>query len=174
VPGKKEGPSEEPPAATPRAREHRTLKLMEGGEDAGLSPAERRRARAEREHLKAVYEPTPFGVPAWRVEGAHGQSYRILVPAFPDREGAQCSCPDFLTRGLGTCKHLEATLAQAAASPPEELRASRAPPPPSLSWSEIEAAQEEVAGRLAGPRPLSNPELALALRRVGKRLTASP
>lgn len=147
---------------------------MEGGAEPGpaLSPTEARKARAVREHLKAVYDPSPLGVPAWKVEGAHGQTYRVLVPTFPDRDGAQCTCPDFLTRGLGTCKHLEATLAQAAASPPPALDPARRAPPPGPTWEEVEGAQQEVVERLLGPVALGNAELARALRKVGKKLTA--
>lgn len=155
-----------------RAREHRTVKLMEGGAEEGhpLSPSEARKARAVREHLRAVYEPTSLGVPAWRIEGTHGQSYRVLVPAFPQRDGAQCTCPDFLTRGLGTCKHLEATLAQAAASPPPSLTPSARPRTPGVSWAEIEPAQQEVVARLTAPGSVSNGELLRSMRRVGWRL----
>lgn len=154
-------------------RQHRTLKLMEGGDEEGhaLSPSEARKARAVREHIRAVYDPTPLGVPAWRIEGSKGQTYRVLVPAFPQRDGAQCTCPDFLTRGIGTCKHLEATLAQAAASPPPPLTKSAPPTSPGVSWVEIEDAQQEVLSRLLSPEPMRNGELLLALRRVGRRLT---
>lgn len=176
----REGPEEEgrekaprgSPRAAPRPRQHRTLKLMEGGaEGAALSPTEARKARAAREHLKAVFDPTPAGVPAWTIEGTHGQSYRVLVPAFPLREGAQCTCPDFTTRGLGTCKHLEATLAQAAASPPEGL--GKAPERTvQVRWEDVEPAQREVVEALLAANPLTHAELVLALRKVGRKLTA--
>ena len=44
---------------------------------------------------------------AWRVEGGSGAAYMVDVV---DGSGTNdcCGCPDFLTNGLGTCKHLEA------------------------------------------------------------------
>lgn len=138
----------------------------EEGEGHPLTPEESRRARAAREHILAVFDPTSGGVPAWRVEGASGQHYRVLVPGFPDRDGAQCSCPDFLTRGLGTCKHLEATLAQAAAAPPESLRAP-ACAPAQVTWARIDAEMVALHRRMQGPAPMDRAELLVALRRLG-------
>jgi|HubBroStandDraft_1064217.scaffolds.fasta_scaffold220611_2 hypothetical protein len=39
----------------------------------------------------------------------HRTSYRVMLPAFPDRSVALCTCSDFARRGLGTCKHIEAS-----------------------------------------------------------------
>lgn len=167
-----EGAPAEGPAKEERPpRTSRTLKLMPGGEEGDghpLSPSESRKARAAREHITIVFDPTPSGVPAWRVEGASGQHYRVLVPGFPDRDGAQCSCPDFLTRGLGTCKHLEATLAQAAAAPPESLRT--APPNKGPGWAEIDRDMERLLAGLSSERPTEPSRLLLEMRRVGRRL----
>jgi hypothetical protein len=38
----------------------------------------------------------------------HQTRYRVMIPTFPDREVALCTCSDFARRGLGTCKHIEA------------------------------------------------------------------
>ncbi len=121
-----------------------------------------------------TYTPTLLGVPTWTIGSGSGQHYRVLVPAFPDRDGAQCSCPDFLTRGLGTCKHLEATLAQAAISPPPGLERG----PSELEriapgWAEIERAQEEALALLKGPSPPDPAVLGIALRRVGRLLAGT-
>jgi hypothetical protein len=40
----------------------------------------------------------------------HGTVYAVLFPEFPSRASAMCSCPDFGRRGLGTCKHIEASV----------------------------------------------------------------
>jgi hypothetical protein len=90
-----------------------------------------------------VYEPTSLGVPAWIVSGPRGTRYRVLLPEAPAREGAQCSCPDFLTRGLGTCKHVEATLAHLALNP---LRPAppAGPALPTVPWSEVEEAYDAL------------------------------
>ena len=42
---------------------------------------------------------------------ASGSSYRVAIRG-PGPGGNFCSCPDYSTSGLGTCKHLEFTLAQ--------------------------------------------------------------
>jgi hypothetical protein len=31
-----------------------------------------------------------------------------MLPEYPARSGALCTCTDFARRGLGTCKHIEA------------------------------------------------------------------
>ncbi len=33
-----------------------------------------------------------------------------MLPEYPARSGALCTCTDFARRGLGTCKHIEAGL----------------------------------------------------------------
>lgn len=38
----------------------------------------------------------------------HGTSYLVMLPEFPGRGSALCTCTDFARRGLGTCKHIEA------------------------------------------------------------------
>ena len=101
--------------------------------------SQQRRERAAREHLQVIYEPTPLGVPSWIVSGPRGNRYRVLLPDAPSRDGAQCSCPDFLTRGLGTCKHVEATLAHVARTP-EGPAARREPVLPSALWPAVEEA----------------------------------
>ena len=150
----------------------RMRKLIPGGTEEGhpLTPEELRRARAPRDRFEVAFEPTPLGVPCWTVRGSSGQVYRVVVPGFPDRQGAQCTCRDFTTRGLGTCKHLEATLARAAASPPEALRASLPSTPPPVAWAELEAMQARALERAPGPGGPDGPRLLLALRRVGRRL----
>jgi hypothetical protein len=119
-----------------------------------------------------VYEPNSLGVPAWRVESASGGKYRVLVPDFPSREGAQCSCLDFLTRGLGTCKHLEAALAHAAAEPPADLSTRVTPPLSVPSWSALEEEHAHALDKALATSGEEDPrEVLRALRRVGRVLT---
>lgn len=156
----------------PKVRPHRVAKLMPGGREEGhpLTPAETRRARAAQEKFRVSFAPTALGVPAWSIESGSGQTYRVMVPAFPDRQGAQCSCPDFLTRGLGTCKHLEATLAQAASAPPTELELRSRVPIYAPGWSQIDQEQERALRLLSGPDRVDPAVLAVALRRAGRLL----
>ncbi|MDE1821302.1 MAG: hypothetical protein KGJ23_14395 [Euryarchaeota archaeon] len=151
---------------------HRVLKLMPGGEEEGhpLSPTEARKARAAHERFDVLFTPTPLGLPCWTIESGSGQTYKVVVPAFPEREGAQCSCPDFLTRGLGTCKHLEATLAQAAASPPKDLAQRLKVSAYAPGWAAIERAQENALRLLESPAPPDPAVVAVALRRAGRLL----
>jgi len=38
----------------------------------------------------------------------HATRYLVMLPEFPGRDVALCTCTDFARRGLGTCKHIEA------------------------------------------------------------------
>lgn len=37
-------------------------------------------------------------------------AYLVMLPEYPSRSSALCTCTDFARRGLGTCKHIEAGL----------------------------------------------------------------
>ncbi len=84
----------------------------------------------------------------------HGTLYLALLPEFPDRASALCTCTDFARRGLGTCKHLEAGIewlrVHGDARP---LLEGRAGPSPSAVWKEIDRRSASVAGR-EGPESL--------------------
>ena len=90
----------------------------------------------------------------------HKTSYLVMRPAFPEREPALCTCTDFARRGLGTCKHIEATdrwLARHASDPVPgphrpEVR-------PAAVWREIDR-------RIEAPLP-PNQSTALRLRVPG-------
>jgi hypothetical protein len=103
----------------------------------------------------------------------HRTSYRVLLPAFPDRSVTLCTCSDFARRGLGTCKHIEAAgrwlerhpTAPAPGAPVplatnsvwEEIeRRVEAPPTPtrpdSTAWREPGAALYERAGAPYWPK----------------------
>jgi hypothetical protein len=47
----------------------------------------------------------------------HGTVYLVMLPEFPARTSALCTCTDFARRGLGTCKHIEAGLRWAVGHP---------------------------------------------------------
>jgi hypothetical protein len=67
-----------------------------------------RRSRAVEEPLDVVLlTRDPFPLIEVR-NPLHRTSYRVMLPAFPDRTIALCTCSDFARRSLGTCKHIEA------------------------------------------------------------------
>jgi hypothetical protein len=67
-----------------------------------------RRARSIEEPLD-VRLRTPVPYPLLEVRNPiHGTGYLVMLPEFPGRSGALCTCTDFARRGLGTCKHIEA------------------------------------------------------------------
>ena len=71
---------------------------------------ERRRARGATEAFQI--EPLPqgddfFGI--YQVGSDGGQTYRIEIRSLADLVNS-CNCPDHRINGLGTCKHIEATL----------------------------------------------------------------
>jgi hypothetical protein len=47
----------------------------------------------------------------------HGTVYLVMLPEFPGRASALCTCTDFARRGLGTCKHIEAGIRWIEANP---------------------------------------------------------
>lgn len=88
--------------------EHDALRpTARGATDDPWAVAERR-SRAVEEPLDVVLlTRTPF--PLLEVRNPlHRTSYRVMLPAFPDRTIEFCTCADFARRGLGTCKHIEA------------------------------------------------------------------
>ncbi len=70
---------------------------------------EERRARALEEPLDFQRLPGPY--PRLEVRNpVHGTHYLVLLPVYPDRGVALCTCADFARAGLGTCKHIEASI----------------------------------------------------------------
>ncbi|HYB78455.1 MAG TPA: hypothetical protein VEG66_01665 [Thermoplasmata archaeon] len=98
-----------------------------------------RRSRALEEPLDLrLRQREPFPVVEVR-NPLHRTTYLVLRPTFPDRDPALCTCPDFTRRGLGTCKHIEATdrwltnhPAATPSSPP------KAGPSAAMVWREID------------------------------------
>ncbi len=71
-----------------------------------LRAARQERAISERLGVRLV-RGVSFG--AFDVRNpTHRTEHRVVLPRFPEREPALCSCADFSRRGLGTCKHVEA------------------------------------------------------------------
>jgi hypothetical protein len=71
----------------------------------------------------------------------HRTVYLVLLPEFPSRSSALCTCTDFARRGLGTCKHLEAAarwLGEHADATPLDPR-SEHPRSMSRRWKRIDA-----------------------------------
>jgi hypothetical protein len=67
-----------------------------------------RRARSVEEPLD-VQLRTADPYPLLEVRNPiHGTGYLVMLPEFPARTVALCTCTDFARRGLGTCKHIEA------------------------------------------------------------------
>ncbi len=90
---------------------------------------------------------------------AHRTRYEVLVPAYPSREGAFCSCEDFARRGIGTCKHVEAAALYFDEHP--EAAGRRAPvAPPAGLWGEIDR-RLEGGGPIEATRRLRWPGAAL-------------
>jgi len=93
----------------------------------------------------------------------HRTAYLVMLPGYPDRTPALCTCTDFARRGLGTCKHLEAADRWLA----NHADATPSPPPkpsvqPPVVWSEIDRRLER------GPRP--GRPLSLRIRYAGAAL----
>ena len=121
------GTSGTPPPAKSHRRSRQGTMTEGNAAPSPPPPAEEvRRQRAVTGRFAITYAPAPLEGPRWRVEGSSGQTYMVRVPAFPRREGASCNCRDFLNRRVGTCKHLEATLAYAAVHPPAPTPAAAA------------------------------------------------
>lgn len=74
---------------------------------------EKRRERARMETFSVAKIPSTV-VQKFLVKGASGRAYQIVI----DREMnlKSCECHDFVSAGLGTCKHIEAVLRQESSS----------------------------------------------------------
>lgn len=70
---------------------------------------EKRRQRARQESFSVNAVPSAV-VEKFLVKGASGRAYRIVIDR--DMNLKSCECHDFLSAGLGTCKHIEAVLIQ--------------------------------------------------------------
>jgi hypothetical protein len=132
-------PEQEPPRST-----------RPGAADDPWAIAERR-SRAVEEPLDVVLlsrEPYPL------IEvrnPLHRTSYRVMLPEFPDRAVALCTCSDFARRSLGTCKHIEAAGRWLERHPSAPATLPDDPLDLSAVWGEID-------GRLEAPPAPRVPE----------------
>jgi hypothetical protein len=126
-------PSPAPPADPEGARADRRTRALEESLDIRLRP-DARFVRLE------VRNPV------------HRTRYDVLLPAYPARDGAFCTCTDFARRGIGTCKHLEAAWIWAGPHGGEiaEARASTGRDP---GWEEVDR-RSRALPKLRLPWPL--------------------
>lgn len=89
----------------------------------------------------------------------HDTHYLVMLPEYPDRASALCTCTDFARRGLGTCKHVEAALRWLHFHPKDALAGPPGPERSSALWSEID---RRLRAEPSDPAPI-----ALRLRAPG-------
>ena len=121
------------------------------------APSSDRQAVAER-RARAVEEPldvrlrTADPYPLLEVRNpVHGTGYLVMLPEYPERTVALCTCTDFARRGLGTCKHIEAGIRWLSTHPEATpLRPGGAPRTAGL-WKKVDQ-RLSAAGAESGPR----------------------
>src|SRR3989442_11252470 len=76
-----------------------------------------RRERASSELMRIeILEPSEPVFSTFAVRSPSGTRYEVEVRSLSERENS-CSCPDFRTNGLATCKHGEAVIARLRRTP---------------------------------------------------------
>lgn len=83
--------------------------------DADEIALRRERAASELMHLKS-FEPSEPVFATFAVRSPSGTCYEVEVRSLSECENS-CSCPDFRTNGLATCKHVEAVIARLRRTP---------------------------------------------------------
>src|SRR2546425_2563824 len=78
--------------------------------DADEIALRRERATSELMHVKSL-EPSERVFATFAVRSPSGACYEVEVRSLSERANS-CSCPDFRTNGLATCKHVEAVIAR--------------------------------------------------------------
>src|SRR3989441_1871846 len=78
--------------------------------DADEIALRRERATSELMHVKSL-EPSEPVFATFAVRSPSGACYEVEVRSLSERANS-CSCPDFRTNGLATCKHVEAVIAR--------------------------------------------------------------
>ncbi len=66
------------------------------------------RARDEKHAISNLHPEHPI-FSNFSVKSPSGMVYQVEIRDLKDR-AVSCTCPDFRTAGLGTCKHIEATV----------------------------------------------------------------
>lgn len=105
------GTTRNPGGKAPRPTPDHEPKFL-GWKTSDDDEVERRRWRGRTE-IAAVVPLTPGDGPFgdYRVSSVGGGEYTVEIRALNARENS-CTCRDFATNGLGTCKHIEGTLIQ--------------------------------------------------------------
>ena len=76
-----------------------------------------RRERASSELMRIeTLEPSEPVFANFAVRSPSGDCYEVEIRSLSERENS-CSCPDFRTNGLATCKHAEAVIARLRRTP---------------------------------------------------------
>lgn len=83
--------------------------------DADEIALRRERAASELMHVKSLETSEPV-FSTFVVRSPSGSCYEVEVRSLSERENS-CSCPDFRTNGLATCKHVEAVIARLRRTP---------------------------------------------------------
>src|SRR3990172_4309071 len=83
--------------------------------DADEIALRRERAASERMRIEALEAAEPI-FSTFAVRSPSGVTYEVEVRSLSARENS-CSCPDFRTNGLATCKHTEAVVARLRRTP---------------------------------------------------------
>src|SRR5271154_6761439 len=91
---------------------------------------DRRRDRAVAEGFKIENRGEDPIFAAFSVRSPSGRVYEVRLRDLRQLGADTCSCPDFKTNGLGTCKHREAVLAHLTKRHPRLVARSRREPPP--------------------------------------------
>jgi hypothetical protein len=83
------------------------------------------RARCELPRCRITNTRPSEMLSLYRVRSGSGYTYDVEIRN-PFESENRCSCPDYESNGLGTCKHIEAVLIHLEREPPDEFRAQRA------------------------------------------------
>ena len=72
---------------------------------------ERRRQRGRNEAVRIIQKPADAFFGAFEIRAEGGRNYHVEIRSLREHINT-CDCPDHRINGLGTCKHIEATLHQ--------------------------------------------------------------
>ena len=124
----------------------------------------RRQARGSSELFEIERRGSKGLYGGYQVSSPSSQAYQVTLRAL-DAPHNGCSCPDFATNLLGTCKHVEAVLRHLGTDAPRRLKRALAEGPPSSYLHLVFEPDQTVGVRLAPGARLS--ERRLAARHFG-------
>jgi superfamily II DNA or RNA helicase len=111
-----------PQAKRPRRNQHAPRARYRGWDTSDQDEIERRRLRATQEAIPV--RPLDGGLfGAYLVGVSPGRQYRVEIRSLTEHINS-CACPDYRVNGLGTCKHIEAVLAQLQRGPKRAYKAA--------------------------------------------------